>query len=1045
MEKKQKPFSYEDWMNIRKSQVKDFLSKNRKIYGTFNELLEDPEIWKKVNEAAKKDPSFARMFKNIEALNDPASTQKFINKLNQIMPNTRAKNWEELKKAADYRKAHPILSKIKDIAAPVEAAADKYIGPITKPASEMVEKGIKFGEEAAEKAAAWKPTSLLGKGTKFVGSTVGKYASPAFAGYEAYKTLEEIEKGRPYNALAHGLQAAGGGLMMIPHPYAKGAGLVAGLTGLGMQIGGDEEPENPEISNEPDFKTRELLKKNEENAKRIEGTLANEYEDDTFSPEPSPTPSASPQAEPSPTPKEDDITLTGGFKNTLMDILGMPSASAEEMPKTPPAGVQPQMPLEGPQSSTMPDFGVQPPVPSPAVKAPMPVAKALPKPSATPVIASAQTPSPSPSVAQQAPVAEAAPVIEPAAPEQAKKKKDKAYYKNYIMASALRMGVNPALPLSVLPVESGGRITDTKLTSNKGAIGPLQVMPGTVADLVDRADKLQGYETPEIKNEVMKVVSNLKNKINFAPYQRLFNEVAALRRKGAADPAKETALKLLTNDIANRLKELKPEDHINISNAIFKMKASDLKLDALNPEKQTRFELPGTKIPETHGQRLIRGYNGGGAETYDYLAKVNPYLEKNLKGIKEFEESGMAVPFSQETEEEAVPNPNEVGKPGSITLDKIDETTDLDEGDEGLYPADILDILKQSKKEDESRRMRDLMVLKNYLQGGAMAQMGKGLQLAASGIVGAGPKKKFVTVPELKGMETWDTLAKEGEKGIVASELMSKFAEKSPTSLKSKRMQNTFISALKRWYPDKELSQKDIDIIKSMSAEEIEKQLETEKGMAKYESSIFGKNIDRQFKVQKQAQARTKAVLEPIIQRLAGTKTLDDTLTQVERGELTDTTSIARQINTDLAALLLPPGTKLGVTGQEAAQISNLGSQITKLQNWVFNTVKPGALPEAYLPTIRRELDIFRERYKELLKHSSEGLKKEFYGLPEQYHAISDAAIDARTQAAYADAEPAVSKKGFNVGDVVEMNNGEKFKKIKPGDDMDKSNWELVK
>ena len=43
-----------------------------------------------------------------------------------------------------------------------------------------------------------------------------------------------------------------------------------------------------------------------------------------------------------------------------------------------------------------------------------------------------------------------------------------------------------------------------------------------------------------------------------------------------------------------------------------------------------------------------------------------------------------------------------------------------------------------------------------------------------------------------------------------------------------------------------------------------------------------------------------------------------------------------------------------------------------------------------------KELKLFKDRYKDLLQKTGNGLKKEFYGLPEEYHEISDQAIQAR-------------------------------------------------
>jgi hypothetical protein len=833
------------------------------------------------------------------------------------------------------------------------------------------EKTVKPTASYIEKMAE----SPIGKGIgKIASSKVGKGLGYAGLGYEGTRALNELKQGRPWQATAHGLQAAGLGLGMVPHPYAKVAGLGLGAAGLGMEYGASDEPKNPE---EPvSSKRLNELEQNGKIADIIQDNLSNDYEGaESLNPYSSPTPSPTPTPTPSPSPEK-----SAGIKNTLMDIIGMPSAYAEEMPKS-----------EAP-----------------------------------------------------APSAELEEKVEQ--PEKAKKKKDREYYKNFIAATSMKTGLHPALLLSVVPVESSWKMDSTLENPKPGrlgqgnALGPMQIMPGTVADFVNRAEK-QKYENPEIQKLVSDQINNLKSKINFAPYQRAYDAVYSLKRKHQEpSPQQVQNLSELTQDLSARLKELSPEEQIRLSAGILKLKSLDYKLDPLDPTKVTSSLLPGTKKNETHFQKLIRSYTGlaPGTESYEYLDKVNPILQQNLGQMEEYQkDENLALPFSEQSKSGATP---EIGTP--VSIDQIDNTPDEDSDDEEeiVYPNDVKDLLRQSKEEDSQKRIRDLMILRNYLQSGTQAQMLKGLQLAASGIVGAGPKKSFITVPETKGAETFDALAKEGEKGITFNELMSKYAERSPSSLASKRMQNYYVSAMKRLHPDKPV---DIDVIKSMSKEELEKELEREKEFSKYENTLYGKTLDRKFKVQKQAQARSKAVLEPIIQRLQGAKTLDDTIAKIDSGELIDSKQIASQVSNELGALLLPPGVKLGVTAQEKLEIDSAISRIKRLQNFFDTDVIRGIIPKPeYMNQLKSELNMVRQRYQQLLNSSSEGLKKEFHALPEEYHTISDTVFDSRAQPFLQ--ETYESKPGFTIGDIVEMPDGKTYKKIKDGNDRDKANWELV-
>jgi hypothetical protein len=961
---------------------------------SFMDLVkENPELKLKAEQAAAKNPEFKKLLESSNRkLFNPAFTERYVSAVESMSDSPLMKRLKEAK---------AFLGK------GVESASE-MISPVTSRISKVVEPVASVAGKAAD---------VVNK-IPYAGGLAKWTARGAAPGLEAYLAKKDYNKGKYVSAAGHGLSAAGSGLLMVPHPYAKMAG--AGLLGIGTGIGlsTDDEPESATSFTDSDIEKAKQVSKSESQYGRILNALEDEYENEGAKPSPSPAsdfadekmpelpeekapspvPSPMPSPTPSPTPAP-SIQLSGARKpssisDKLMDVIGMPSAYAEDT---------------------------------------APIAASSPQPTAEPA------PGPTPPAAK-------------------KKVKDRAYYKNYATAMATKTGVNPALFLSIFPVESGWNMDTTLENPEPGelgagnAVGPAQIMPGTAADFVNRAAN-QKYESPEVQAHVQGLVNNLKSKINFTPYQNAWNEIQELKRKKIKPSAEqEKRLADLTNHLKARLKELKPEEHLALSAGILKLKSLDFNLDALNPDKKTNSYIPGTRSEETHGQRLRRSYTGIPKnpeelkKSYDYLDKTEQYYrqERDLQNEFNREEekevigpdgkpkkirvrvhSDIALPYGsglealvgQSEEDNQVAKASTTkdnipeGKPSSeerkpVTLDEVDSTP-LTSGEKNIieedgYPSDIKEILMQSREEDKDRRLRDLMVLRNYLQSGTMAQIGKGLQLMASGVVGAGPKKPFITVPKLEGMETWDTIAKEGEKGVAASELMNKFAQRSPSSLPSRRMQNMYISMLKR--RGKPLDAKGIEVIKAMSAEELEKQMELEKTLLKDDSSIFGKTLDRQFKVQKQAQARSSKVLDPIIQKVTGSKTLEDTIAKVESGELTDSKVIARQLSNDLAALLLPVGVKLGVTAQEEAQINTARTKFENFKNFFDSSEIRGVIPKAYLDQMKVELKIFKDRYLDLFKRSAEGLKKEFHGLPEEYHDISDNVIDARTQAILGDA-----------------------------------------
>jgi hypothetical protein len=56
------------------------------------------------------------------------------------------------------------------------------------------------------------------------------------AGYEGVQAYEALQEGDIPGAVMHGLSSAGGALMMVPHPAAKGAGLLMSAPPLAYEL-----------------------------------------------------------------------------------------------------------------------------------------------------------------------------------------------------------------------------------------------------------------------------------------------------------------------------------------------------------------------------------------------------------------------------------------------------------------------------------------------------------------------------------------------------------------------------------------------------------------------------------------------------------------------------------------------------------------------------------------------------------------------------------------------------------------------------------------
>ena len=82
------------------------------------------------------------------------------------------------------------------------------------------------GKRAAMLEEMNKPsfTSRLGRAVKSI--PFGSVLGGGMAGYEGVQAWDELQQGNIPGAVMHGLSGAGGALMTLPHPAAKGAGLL---------------------------------------------------------------------------------------------------------------------------------------------------------------------------------------------------------------------------------------------------------------------------------------------------------------------------------------------------------------------------------------------------------------------------------------------------------------------------------------------------------------------------------------------------------------------------------------------------------------------------------------------------------------------------------------------------------------------------------------------------------------------------------------------------------------------------------------------------
>ena len=111
--------------------------------------------------------------------------------------------------------------------------------------NKVLDKNVK-AVESAEKAKFLQDAlkeSTLSKIGRLAGKAVGPILGGAGVGFEGAEAMKDYQN-KDYLPMAlHGMSALGSGLSMIPHPVAKGAGLVMAAPGMAYDIYKELHPE----------------------------------------------------------------------------------------------------------------------------------------------------------------------------------------------------------------------------------------------------------------------------------------------------------------------------------------------------------------------------------------------------------------------------------------------------------------------------------------------------------------------------------------------------------------------------------------------------------------------------------------------------------------------------------------------------------------------------------------------------------------------------------------------------------------------------------
>jgi len=365
--------------------------------------------------------------------------------------------------------------------------------------------------------------------------------------------------------------------------------------------------------------------------------------------------------------------------------------------------------------------------------------------------------------------------------------------------------------------------------------------------------------------------------------------------------------------------------------------------------------------------------------------------------------------------------------PQSPLIDKTDEVlaSSSDEGESDQEDANLAETVKRLGLGSQLKP-EDLFALKSALMGESEANVAKGMALMASGIIGAGPKKSFVTVPKLEGIENFDALGKQGKTQLEANEVMYKLLSRSPASEKSRRLQDYYIDT--RQKRGKSVNEK---TIRGLSADELSELIKLED---KYTTQFLNQDAKHAKRASELNKALTEELAAPrtVFGKAASIKRSAEAI-EVMANRFKNKNNLTKQEIYELAksldSMLAQGAATVAGTGKLIPE--GLGADLNSIYGYMMNIpvgTDQAKFVKRMLSTVAAEKRKAMEQIKETKGKTLSGFLDVKMNTPDSWHQI------LRSQGLDDDEDAAPSSKKPMPGDILTLRDGRRVRVLADGE-----------
>jgi hypothetical protein len=575
-----------------------------------------------------------------------------------------------------------------------------------------------------------------------------------------------------------------------------------------------------------------------------------------------------------------------------------------------------------------------------------------------------------------------------------KSKVPKHLMQNMVYSEAVKNKIPPALLLGLIEHESAGfDLSNPNVTLNKKstARGLGQITAPTFEEVKKHFPEFRKMKHTDLSN--LSNAPSLRNQIKAS--------VAVLKVK-----AREAGIKWNEKNLNDP----------KVQNILMKRYFG-------NKNEQKNIEYAGLVTPKVQRyQSLMNKYEEKRKQNAAPKKESQSLLDRVLGGMSavaregrplpEPKSTGMAsLPFGPDVEGEDVQLAS-MDNPVSDEQSKIDEEINLLDQqikslEEPVEPKEeessTIRLMQRLQEEGNEEKANKLMAMQNLLRAQSMTPIMKGMALAASGIVGAGPKKPFVTVPKLEGMETFDQLERAPASQLAMQKMLSEDKYEDP---------NSAVSEAYRKYAGEVLKKVDSNFDESRLAGLSANSIKTLLPMGIKEDSLLLRKLGMEGRKEKEQLATTlkqekenrmlkkeavakfdrdtkdeKTKINGAIQAKALIKKIRET---DPKDRLTASKNMRNTLTLEALRLATPAGLNVLAGDRAAAAIDTLYGDVKDKIGYLFS-MPTETITDEYLDQLTTEIDLLKNKYKEFFVKKTNSIL-EAYDNPVQQKAVKNLA-----------------------------------------------------